>query len=761
MTRNDPRTAAPPPRSSSKNSSSHRTSGAFRATVRRTLRSVLALLVAGLLALAPALFTGPVQAFTFPDGYPKMGKASESVNGYSVKTASSSVRTTLFPLYTEAGDKADQLAYCVEFTVNAQYDIGMNVGDWNSFPGENNFAESLEVREKVAWIVSHSYPQMSLDALRQASGISGLSEKAAIAGTQAAIWKLTDDFVYRGLTSSAPNAATKQVGDLIAYLTGDANTRETESDAPQLTASGPDSAGVAGSRVGPFRFTASAPTVAVTVDPDYPLVDAEGKAIDATAVPAGTDFYLDVPASAGAGSATITASLTGPERVGMLVTNTDPRAQTLMIARSDQTEVTASALADWTDVPKIGTEARDGDDEDSFLPETGPATIVDTVAYQNLRPGTEYTVRGELMVRDGSANGKPTGITAEKTFTPEEASGSVELTFEVPADVLRGEVVVVFERLYQDDQEVAVHTDIEDADQTVYRPAIDTDAYDFTGHDPDSDPDRDTLGKQLPATGGVLRDYVSYSGLRPGDTYRLRGTVMDQETGESTGITGMADFTPEESSGVAHMDFDIPAEHAGRTLVVFERLFLLPESADEVPAGETRMRKFSSETDEPKEKELAKHEDLASARQTVTVSPPPTPEPSESPTPEDTPEPSEAPSETPSETPSPEPSETPADTPSETPKPSETPEEEVLPSIVPTPEDSPSAPAAPPAGPEAPRGPEAPEQPEQPKQPDTPERQGDRLPRTGLEAGLALTAGLTLLAIGGITIAVSYRRRRR
>ncbi|WP_460785878.1 VaFE repeat-containing surface-anchored protein [Microbacterium tumbae] len=117
-------------------------------------------------------------------------------------------------------------------------------------------------------------------------------------------------------------------------------------------------------------------------------------------------------------------------------------------------------------VPAIGTSLVDDADQDHDLVWSG-GTVIDTIAYQNLTPGTEYTVAGELMLQsDGSA----TGITGSTTFTPTEANGSVEVVFAVPAGYA-GESLVAFEHLYEgsaaEGEPVAEHTDIEDAAQTV------------------------------------------------------------------------------------------------------------------------------------------------------------------------------------------------------------------------------------------------------------------------------------------------------
>lgn len=598
--------------------------------------------IAAFLTLLMAFFVFPTAAHAedFPPGFPEMGTQGEAVPGLRLAIGNSSVATHLFPVYTRSGAAPDQQAYCIELTVDVQYEVDLNVSHWNEFPGRNNFASNPAVRQKVAWVVNHSYPNNSIESLRSQSGISGLTVAEAIAGTQASIWSFTDsapssaDYVFTGIsTDGIPDTtspAALRVSALVDYLTGDSNTGVPEVRGPSLTASGTSVTGQAGKLVGPFSFEGSAATIQLDSTSNYPVVFADGTAVDLTSAPTGTNLFLDVPHGAPAQDATISADLTGPQLTGMLVTNTKPRTQTLMIARSDEVQVTASLTASWIESPRIGTIARAADAEHGFLPQTGPTTVTDTVMYENLIPGNTYEVSGELMIKDGS-EAIPTGITSSLQFTPEEPNGHVELVFAVPAGTLVGKTVVVFEWLYQDDVEVASHTDIEDANQTVYRPTIETDAYDLSD-----------LDQELESQGGTLRDDVAYSGLRIGERYILRGQVMDHETGESTGIYGQTEFIATQSEGIAYIDFAVPAQYAGKTLVVFEYLFLgerpqtmtrqMSFAATQVMAEEEVFEdvvadeEFSLEP-RPGESLLAVHTDLDDQRQTVTVQEPPIEEP--------------------------------------------------------------------------------------------------------------------------------------
>lgn len=117
--------------------------------------------------------------------------------------------------------------------------------------------------------------------------------------------------------------------------------------------------------------------------------------------------------------------------------------------------------------PEIGTKATaDGKKEIT----ADKITITDVVSYKDLTPGKEYKLTGVLMNK--ATNDKllidSKEITAEATFTPKATTGEVEMTFTFDARELTAETeVVVFETLYRDGIEIAVHADIEDEGQTV------------------------------------------------------------------------------------------------------------------------------------------------------------------------------------------------------------------------------------------------------------------------------------------------------
>ena len=221
-------------------------------------------------------------------------------------------------------------------------------------------------------------------------------------------------------------------------------------------------------------------------------------------------------------------------------------------------------------VPKIHTSAIAEDTEDHVTEATKDVTIVDTVTYEQLEVGCEYTVKGVLMDKaTGKAvlvDGKE--VTSETTFTAEEQNGNVDVIFTFDASALEGTTTVVFETLYTEGKEVAVHADLRDAGQTVYLPKIRTHAQDGINEIDHTE----ALEK------ATIIDTVTYTNLLPGKEYTVTGTLMDKETGEAVlidgkPITASTTFTAETAEGSVDIVFEFDASAiAGTTVVAFESM---------------------------------------------------------------------------------------------------------------------------------------------------------------------------------------------
>lgn len=220
--------------------------------------------------------------------------------------------------------------------------------------------------------------------------------------------------------------------------------------------------------------------------------------------------------------------------------------------------------------PEIGTTATIDGEKTAQVSEQ--VTITDTVEYSGLTVGKEYTLKGVLMDKETR---KPLlvndqQVTSEATFTPAEPNGTVDVLFTFDATGLEGKSVVVFEKLFQGETEIASHEDIEDEGQTIIfteQPRIGTTATVDGQHTAD------------PIEEITIVDVVEYTGLTPGKTYTISGVLMDKSTGEAllvdgAEITAEVEFTPEAANGTVELTYTLDASTlAGTTIVVFETLY--------------------------------------------------------------------------------------------------------------------------------------------------------------------------------------------
>ena len=238
--------------------------------------------------------------------------------------------------------------------------------------------------------------------------------------------------------------------------------------------------------------------------------------------------------------------------------------------------------------PFITTSALDGIDGDKNIVTDDETVIVDTVKYSGLIPGKEYTLKGSMQVKKSAEDGNLTAeplevdgepVTAETTFTPETASGEVEVTFTFDSRAIADKTdIVVFESLERTGVEIASHADIEDGKQTttVTRPQIGTTALD--GHDGDKNVVTD--GKT------TVIDTVEYKNVIPGKTYTLKGSLHVKVTDEEGNVTEKAlevdgkpvtaetTFTPEKADGKVEVTFtfDSTGIPQDTEMVAFESL---------------------------------------------------------------------------------------------------------------------------------------------------------------------------------------------
>ncbi len=293
-------------------------------------------------------------------------------------------------------------------------------------------------------------------------------------------------------------------------------------------------------------------------------------------------------------------------------------------------------------VPSVKTSATDTKTETKLTYAEKDIKITDTVEYTNLIPGKTYKVTGTAMDKETGkvikdADGK--AVTSEAEITPETADGKVDVDFIFDGSNLAGKTIVMFEEIRYENRLVGVHADITDEAQTIYVPAIATEALD------------EVTGIHLSNAGDdvKVKDTVTYKNLIPGLTYRVAGTVMDKDSkkplqNDGRDITAEAVFTPETADGTVDVEFTFSAkEFAGKTMVLFEKLYLVknadnadanPDDTQHASESENTQNKTDNtsnkvevdnednnpaDNSEVKEVLIAVHEDYSDENQTICV----------------------------------------------------------------------------------------------------------------------------------------------
>ena len=242
---------------------------------------------------------------------------------------------------------------------------------------------------------------------------------------------------------------------------------------------------------------------------------------------------------------------------------------------------------------KVNTTAK-SKTTDSQVLSLKPDVVVDAVEYKNLIPGKEYRISATLMdkgtnqpiTKDGQV------VTVEKTFTPTEPNGTIDVEFP-EIDVTPGSTVVAFEKIYMGATLVGRHEDIDSPEQSVYKPEIGTQAK-----------DKET-GKQEVVVNGqrVLTDTVRYTNLIPGREYVVEGSFVRKSDPTKVVATAKTTFKAEAANGEVTLEFTVNTdEYAGEDLVAFETLYIKKLNSEDVV-------------------EVANHKDPNSKSQTVSIKP--------------------------------------------------------------------------------------------------------------------------------------------
>ncbi len=267
--------------------------------------------------------------------------------------------TKLFSL--KLSDGSTLKLYCVQITVGMRTDVDMVERPWNKYPAANSPFEKNSA--KINWVLHHGYPGVALDALGSTlakAGVKvndGISEREAIAATQAAVWHFSDGVnlnLTKPLAEANPAETNADVAALYSYLTGDENKGIAQQPKPTLNIAAEKTEGAAGTKIGPFSVATSGDITSLTTElPDgVKVTDADGKELKSTDVKDGSKLFVDVPADAKPGNGSFSLKVTGELDTGRLFVADNyakKPAQSLIVADSEKTQVTAKAAATWTE----------------------------------------------------------------------------------------------------------------------------------------------------------------------------------------------------------------------------------------------------------------------------------------------------------------------------------------------------------------------------------------------------------------------------
>lgn len=255
---------------------------------------------------------------------------------------------------------------------------------------------------------------------------------------------------------------------------------------------------------------------------------------------------------------------------------------------------------------KIKTTASDSNNNTKTLNYSESVDITDTVTYTGLKEGKTYKITATLMDKStGKEYLDAEGNNYVKTmeFTAQTSDGKIEVRFEKVKLSFEYKELVVFERLtdIKKGAPVAVHEDINDKDQTVYRPQASTAASSSKG--------TKTINED--SGNAKISDKVMYKGLTSGNTYCAVATLYKTDGTQiqidGKPVSSKVIFTPKKSDGTVNvpLTFNVSTLSYGESVVIFENLY-------DVATEEEKQAGIQNE-----DIEIVRHNDLNNKNQTL------------------------------------------------------------------------------------------------------------------------------------------------
>ncbi|MGW0733617.1 Cys-Gln thioester bond-forming surface protein [Streptomyces sp. NPDC002851] len=310
----------------------------FSVRRRGAARLAVTALVSGLVACGAVFGAGAAAADEPPQ---HQGGASATLGG--LKTYDQAVirqqgeeRQIPAGLFEMAVDDGGMLqTYCIDIHNPTQKDAKYGEVPWSSTSLNSNHEAG-----KINWILQNSYPQVNdLALLAKKAGADSLTEEAAAAGTQVAIWRFSDH--------ADVEAVDPQAEKLADYL--QQRARDLAEPRASLTLEPPAVSGKPGERLGPVTVRTNGERVVVSPPADAAatgarVVDKKGEPV--TSAANGSELYFDVPEGAADGSAELIVQTSTTVPVGRAFAS-ETNSQTQILAGSSESTVSATASANW------------------------------------------------------------------------------------------------------------------------------------------------------------------------------------------------------------------------------------------------------------------------------------------------------------------------------------------------------------------------------------------------------------------------------
>ncbi|MFE9254659.1 LAETG motif-containing sortase-dependent surface protein [Streptomyces sp. NPDC006879] len=258
----------------------------------------------------------------------------------------------LYDMHVEGGGSLQ--TYGIRVRQPAQQEVRYAETPWARASGSTS--STRKALGRAAWVLRHSYPQVNdLRELARAAGSGPLSEEAAAAGTQVAIWRLVD-----GADVEAVDKAAEKLADHLQ-----ARAKYLPEPPPSLTLTGLPAPARAGASTGPLLLHTGAQEVTLSLDPE--AVESGVKIVgkgggELTQAGGGAQLYVHVPEGTPAGTARLTAQAAAQVPVGRLFTSEGEEATSgalpQILAGSSVATVTATLTVTWVGEDAVGELAQ-------------------------------------------------------------------------------------------------------------------------------------------------------------------------------------------------------------------------------------------------------------------------------------------------------------------------------------------------------------------------------------------------------------------